>query len=103
MYLTRPLALVFVCGLLLARGAGTDSRPTPNEPIVLERCLLENRYRSELGTPNSGILQDCLVELGDQVKAGQVLGRIRDLEQRAERDLQSARADSDIAIRVAEA
>jgi RND family efflux transporter MFP subunit len=88
---------------MLARGEGTDSRSTPRERIVLERCLLENRSRTELGTPNSGILQDCLVELGDQVKAGQVLGRVRDLEQRAERDLQSARAESDIAIRVAEA
>ena len=50
-----------------------------------------------------GVLEECRVAPGDKVKAGQVLGHLRDEEFRAELDARTAQAASDIAIRVAEA
>jgi len=44
-----------------------------------------------------------LVRLGDQIKAGQVLGRLEDREIRAEVELLTADAESEVEIRVSEA
>jgi RND family efflux transporter MFP subunit len=100
---------IWIAGLLLLldppdRGVGKDVPPRPaSEPVVLRRCTTGYVKSTLLGAPLPGILQDCLVQPGDRVKAGQVLGRIQDQEVRAEIDLRRAQAESDVEIRLNEA
>jgi len=72
------------------------------EIILLRRCQAEYRHATPLGAPTAGVLQDCLVELGDKVKAGQVLGRLRDMEQRAEMERAKFEAESLASVHSAE-
>ena len=72
------------------------------EMILLRRCQAEYRHATPLGAPTAGVLQDCLVELGDKVKAGQVLGRLRDMEQRAEMERAKFEAESLASVHSAE-
>jgi RND family efflux transporter MFP subunit len=72
------------------------------EVVLLRRCEAEYRHATQLGAPAPGILQDCLVELGDKVKAGQVLGRLQDKEQRAEMERAKFEAESVASVRTAE-
>ena len=72
-------------------------------PVVLRRCATDYVKSTLLGAPLPGILQDCLVQAGDRVNAGQVLGRIQDREARAEMELRRVQAESDIEVRLNEA
>jgi len=72
-------------------------------PLVLSHCTTDYVRSTLLGAVLPGILQDCLVQPGDRVKAGQVLGRIQDREARAEMELRRAQAESDVDIRLKEA
>ena len=58
---------------------------------------------TSVGVPSHGLLRECLVEPGDRVEAGQVLGRLRDDEARAEVQLRELEAKSDIDVRLNEA
>jgi RND family efflux transporter MFP subunit len=89
--------------------ARADELPRPSgDVIVLQHCELDYKRSSSVGVAHMGtttttILQDCLVRLGDRVKAGQVLGRVMDREIRAELDLRTAEAENDVDVRVNEA
>src|SRR5689334_21858417 len=74
----------------------------PGEAILLRHCLAEYRHATLLGAPTAGVIQDCLVDLGDRVKAGQVLGRVQDLEQRAEMERAKLEAENLAPVRTAE-
>jgi RND family efflux transporter MFP subunit len=82
--------------------------PAPNNPrssaevVLLRRCKVEYRHATELDAPAQGIFQDCLVELGEKVKAGQVLGRLQDKEQRATMERSKFEAESLASVRTAE-
>ena len=81
-----------------------SSRTSPRAAgILLKGCTLEYKKTSLLGANQPGVLEECYVAPGDKVKAGQVLGHLRDEEFRAELAARAAQAASDIAIRVAEA
>ncbi len=73
--------------------------------VVLRHCTLEYEQSTFVsghsGTGTALPLQDCLVQLGDRVKAGQVLGRLFDRELRVQFALRTAEAESDIQVRVA--
>jgi RND family efflux transporter MFP subunit len=102
MFRTVLIALVPV---LLATPPATPQPKTagpPGEAILLRHCLAEYRHATLLGAPTAGVIQDCLVDLGDRVKAGQVLGRIQDLEQRAEMERAKLEAESLAPVRTAE-
>src|SRR5262249_51209871 len=82
----RTVLIAVVPVLLAPPPAMTQSKIAglSGEAILLRHCLAEYRHATLLGAPAAGVIQDCLVDLGDRVKEGQVLGRIQDLEQRAE-------------------
>ncbi|HEX8201043.1 MAG TPA: HlyD family efflux transporter periplasmic adaptor subunit [Isosphaeraceae bacterium] len=113
--MTRPSTLIgwLLCGLLAAPAPApaADANADPGTPalapapggIVLRRCTLEYERASSVGTALPGILQECLVRPGDRVKAGQVLGRLQDQEARAELELRTAEAESDVGIRLGQA
>lgn len=71
--------------------------------VTLRRCATEYARSSMLGSPTVSTLQDCLVEPGDRVRAGQVLGRIQDREARAELALRQQQAESDVEVRLGRA
>lgn len=83
MYRTLSLAWLFVSGALLALAPAAEPPSANGEIIIVRRCLLEYKQATNLGAPIPGILQDCLVDIGDKVKAGQVLGRLQDAEEQA--------------------
>lgn len=96
------LALLTI--LALSAVLAVESIPTSpsKERILLRHCLAEYRQATLLGAPIAGVIQDSLVDLGDRVKAGQVLGRIQDLEQRAEMERCKYEAEHPAAVRTAE-
>jgi RND family efflux transporter MFP subunit len=86
--------------------AGEPTAPS-GEVIVLRRCEVNYRRNSNIGVAHMGttmtsVLQDCLVQLGDRVKAGQVLGRIADREIKVELDLRTAEAENLLDLRISE-
>ena len=98
----------WIAGLMMVlpppiRGQEGGSPSVGAMPLVLSRCATEYVRSTLLGAVLPGILQDCLVQPGDRVKAGQVLGRIQDREARAEMELRRAQAESDVDIRLKEA
>ena len=103
------IAFLTLAGLALG-GDETGSSQTGSSQtspraadIQLKGCTLEYKKTSLLGANQMGVLEECRVAPGDKVKAGQVLGHLRDEEFRAELDVRAMQAVSDIAIRVAEA
>jgi RND family efflux transporter MFP subunit len=101
------LLVIFLSGLTVSpapnKGRPAENKGRPAEEVVLmRRCWAEYRHATQLGAPVPGILQDCLVELGDKVKAGQVLGRLQDVEQQAELERAKFEAESLAAVRTAE-
>ena len=85
---------VGLCWVAATAPALPDEAP-PSEPgqlpvLELQRCALEFTRSSLLGANHYGVLEDFSVRPGDQVKAGQVLGRLRDQEARAEAALRRA-------------
>jgi RND family efflux transporter MFP subunit len=104
--LSSGIVIVGMVCLLGAPDQGGEQAPlgkVATEPIVLRRCTTDYLRSTLLGAPLPGILQDCLVQPGDRVKAGQILGRIQDQEVRAEIELRREQAESDVEIRMNEA
>lgn len=98
------IAVLTLAGLALGGDETGSSRNSPQAAdILLKHCTLEYKKTSLLGANQMGVLEECRVAPGDKVKAGQVLGHLRDEEFRAELDARATQAASDIAIRVAEA
>src|SRR5579884_1898093 len=98
----------FAAGVLAAVAAwaaGAPEVPRPPGPgvIVLRHCVLEYDRTTRLGAAQMGVLGECLVREGDHVEAGQVLGRLRDADLRAELELRKAEAAGDVVVRLAEA
>lgn len=99
----RPGLLILVT-FVLDPQAGAADMPDPSaEVLVLRRCPIDYERSATLGSNQYGVIQDCLVAPGDRVKAGQVLGRIRDDDLRAELKLRELEAGSDVEIRLSEA
>jgi len=104
--MTRRMYILLGC----LASVGADRPPDPaDEPseradtVVVRHCMTAYRRSSRLGSATHGILQDCLVELGDHVKENQVLGRLYDKDVRAEVELFKTKSESDLAIRLCEA
>jgi len=79
-----------------------DAADPSGEVIVLRRCIIENERVTSLGSSFYGILKECSVEPGAQVKEGQILGRLEDEDARADVQLREAEAGSDIDLRLTE-
>ena len=98
------IAFLTLVGLALGGDETGSSRNSPRATdILLKRCTLEYKKNSLLGANQMGVLEECRVAPGDRVKAGQVLGHLRDEEFRADLEARATQAASDIAIRVAQA
>jgi multidrug efflux pump subunit AcrA (membrane-fusion protein) len=88
--------------------AAAQEPATPSrDVVVVRRCEIEYKRSSMVGVGHMGstmttVLQDCLVHLGDRVKAGQVLGRIMDGDIRAELALRTAEAENLLDVRISE-
>lgn len=96
----------YAIGPLLLAGLWAAPAPAddpPSDVIVISRCPVSFERSALLGAAQPGVLEGRGVEIGDRVKAGQVLGHLRDGEVRAERDLKELVAQSDVSIRTAEA
>jgi|GEM_PF-1884942 len=102
--------LAALCGWIIVLGS-SPGRPAdaadPVDPsaevVVLRRCPIDYERSATLGSSQYGVIQECLVVPGDRVQAGQVLGRMRDDELRAELKLRELEAKSDVEIRLSEA
>jgi len=98
------IAVLTLAGLALGGDETGSSRNSAQAAdILLKHCTLEYKKTSLLGANQMGVLEECRVVPGDRVKAGQVLGHLRDEEFRAELDARTMQAASNIAIWVAEA
>lgn len=86
----------------LASGPATAAAAT-TRAVLLRRCVVEFEQAASIGTATAGVVGECLVEPGDRVKRGQVLGRLRDDQARAELELRSAEARDDVEVRLNEA
>lgn len=98
------ITVLILAGLALG---GDETGPSRNSPeasgILLKHCTIDYKKTSLLGANQMGVLEECRVAPGDRVKAGQVLGHLRDEEFRAELEARATQAASDIAVRVAQA
>lgn len=103
----RPLtglAALLVAGSLAAGPEPAGNVPDPSaDVLILRRCPIEYERSATMGASQHGLIQECLVAPGDRVKAGQVLGRLRDDDLRAELKLRELEASSDVEIRLREA
>jgi RND family efflux transporter MFP subunit len=98
------LSLMILVTFVLDPQAGAADAPDPSaEVLVLRRCPVDYERSATLGSNQYGVIQDCLVAPGDRVKGGQVLGRIRDDDLRAEVKLRELEAGTDVEIRLSEA
>jgi len=95
--------IISVAAVAAAWGLVGGAPPPRTDPIVVRNCLIEPANATRLGASHSGVIQECLVEQGDKVKAGQILGRLQDRELRAELEQRDVEARSDLAVRNAEA
>jgi multidrug efflux pump subunit AcrA (membrane-fusion protein) len=98
---------VAIASLAAVRVVAGEVPPPSGDVIVLRRCEVNYRRSSHVGVAHMGtsmtsVLQDCLVQLGDRVKAGQVLGRIADREIKVELDLRTAEAENLIDLHISE-
>jgi RND family efflux transporter MFP subunit len=102
------VSLPVVCLLAQSRNVLADPPKAERrrDAVVLHHCEVEFEKSTVLsghsGTVTALPIQDCLVLLGDQVKAGQVLARLADRELRVQLATLKAEAESDIEIRLAE-
>ena len=102
--------MLVVMGLasLMASSAGRASHAAASgDVVVLQHCEIDYKRSSLVGVAHMGtspttVLQDCLVRLGDRVKAGQVLGRIMDRDIKVELELRTAEAENLLEIRMSE-
>jgi RND family efflux transporter MFP subunit len=62
--------------LIGVRAVAGDGAPSPPEVILLQKCSIEYSRSTQVGSNQTGLLQECLVRPGDRVKGGQVLGRL---------------------------
>jgi RND family efflux transporter MFP subunit len=102
---TRSVIVILLFGTSLPASAVVAGDPAgaPSEGvIVLRRCTVDYQQITSVGSSLYGILQECAVEPGSHVKAGQVLGRLVDADVRAELQLRELEANSDIDIRLSE-
>ncbi len=105
------IVVVSLAALFLGtRNRNLLAHPPTNENrrdvVVLHHCDIDYEQSTIVSGHSGSVmalpLQDCLVRLGDRVKAGQVLGRLADRELRVQLALRKAEADSDIEVRLAE-
>src|SRR6266446_1759171 len=83
--------------------AADVSSDASDDVVVLRRCTVSYVRTAVLGPSIYGVLQERLVEPGDRVREGQLLGRLRDDDVRAELRLRELEAASDVDIRLSEA
>jgi RND family efflux transporter MFP subunit len=102
------MLVVMALTSLMAIAAGAGEPPPPSgDLVVVKRCEIDYKRSSLVGVAHMGttpttILQECLVRLGDRVKAGQVLGRIMDRDIRIELELRTAEAENLLDVRISE-
>src|SRR5258706_14731553 len=102
--LSGMLGLSILVTFVLDPQASAADKPDPSaEVLVLRRCPIDYERSATLGSNQYGVIQDCMVAPGDRVKGGQVLGRIRDEDLRAQLNLRELEAGSDVEIRLSEA
>ena len=101
--LGRLAAALATTAFLLRSGPCPAGDEPSGRPIVLRRCVVKYERDTSVGAATPGILKECLVEPGTRVRAGQVLGRLRDDEARVEADLRRSEAENDVEVRLAEA
>lgn len=94
------LALIVLVSLPPTRARADDPSA---DVLTLRRCPVGYVRTSSIAAPAQGSLRERLVEPGDRVDAGQVLGRLDDDEARAEVNFLELQAKSDVDVRLSEA
>ncbi|RAR60482.1 protease secretion system membrane fusion protein [Paraburkholderia unamae] len=88
------IVLVGICGSLLWATFAPLSKGVP-----VEGTVVVTGNRKEIQHPTGGIISEILVQDGDQVKAGQVLVKMNDVQVRAQADSVRAQYLSELAVR----
>jgi multidrug efflux pump subunit AcrA (membrane-fusion protein) len=87
--------------------APSPELPSPGralpDAVVVAPCNLLPIREQEISSQVDGMLHEIPVRLGDQVRAGQVLGRLNDRQLRAQVELLEIKASSRAAERIARA
>ena len=73
------------------------------DPLVIAPCNLAPISEQDVSSQVDGIFDDIVVDLGQQVRKGEVLGRLDDRQLRAQVELLAIRAASQAAERIAKA
>jgi RND family efflux transporter MFP subunit len=95
------LAIALVAAHCAGFEAGRALAEDPSaDVVVLRHCAVDYERITAIGAPIYSVLQDCLVAPGDQVEAGQLLGRLQDDDVRAELRIRELEATSDVEIRL---
>ena len=92
-----------VAALVVALGLALGAAPGADETIIVRRCALDFERTTAVGAASRGILKERLVEPGERVERGQVLGRLRDDEARIEVELRRSESENDVEIRLGRA
>ncbi len=104
--MTSPQNAALVLALVLALGSSPATAAGPSDPtnelIVVRMCEVDFERAALLGVSTTGVMGQIHVKVGDLVEAGQVLGRLQDYDVRAELELRSAEAESEIGLRLGE-
>lgn len=91
----RTLLLAASLTALLAPGAaGAASRNVPTAAAITVDCVVEPAEKVKIGSAATGLLQEVLVNRGDQVKAGQVIARLDSSVEEANVAIAKAQAES---------
>jgi RND family efflux transporter MFP subunit len=101
-----PTSAAAVALVALVTGASDPPLESPDTAatlVVLKGCEVDFDQMANLGAGVHGVFKESLVRPGDPVRAGQVIGRLRDQDVRAELDLKDAVSRSDIEIRLSKA
>jgi len=99
-YITGLLASILVGAASIA-----DEPEHQSDVVLLKKCSIAyDRATPVASNSNVGLIQECLVQPGDRVKAGQVLGRLFNKDVLAEMEVRAtALESSEIAIHQREA
>ena len=86
------ITFIFIILILVHTAVSADT-------VLIDHCVVEYKQSTLFVAPLYSVLQELSVKLGDNVKSGQLLGRLYDQDLRADAELSAMEADTDLYVR----